>query len=192
MGAEEARPSPDVRARRVKTPSHPASQTSRFPANFAPPPTATPLRSPDTLIRTPIVPRGSLESIVHDGVEIQLDEDHNPDGIDALASPIKVPVLDPAKTELVFGSMAENVSRAMLLRTTSLGSRRFCVAPNGRVPASVEELVVCGSTLSVAEVRAGLLGVLLVRWLSLVVILGVPLLGGEGWAFRLPSPPQRD
>ncbi len=127
---------------------------------------------------------GRLESIVHNGVEILLDGAHNLDGIEALALHLEERGVDPARTALVFGSMADKDFRAMLLRMAPLASRRFYVAPSGRAPASVEELrgiaggvacgsaeeavqsacdvaemvVVCGSIFLVAEVRAGLLG----------------------------------
>lgn len=128
---------------------------------------------------------GRLESIVHGGVEILLDGAHNLDGIEALASHLEDRGVDPSKTALVFGAMADKDFRAMLLRMAPLALHRFYVAPSGRAPASVEELreiaegvacgsaeeairsacavagwvVVCGSIFLVAEVRAGLLGV---------------------------------
>jgi dihydrofolate synthase/folylpolyglutamate synthase len=85
---------------------------------------------------------GRLERVRKDGVEVVLDCAHNEEGARALAAALAD--LDPARTTLVFGAMADKAWPEMLGLLAPLASRRvYCeppIAMAGRRAAPLEAL----------------------------------------------------
>ena len=131
---------------------------------------------------------GRMERIDRDGVTVILDCAHNPQGIRALRATLDRLTLDPRRTALVFGALADKRWPEMLGEVAPLASRRYYAEPKGRAPAALEELrreaageavgepreaiaralaasapgdtvLVTGSIYLVGEVRSALLGI---------------------------------
>jgi dihydrofolate synthase / folylpolyglutamate synthase len=95
---------------------------------------------------------GRLETIATPAGEVLLDAAHNPDGASALAAALahrtrdagdKAPPFGrhPARTALVFGTMADKDARTMLSVLAPLAQYRIYVAPEGRRATDPAELV---------------------------------------------------
>lgn len=131
---------------------------------------------------------GRFERIDRGGVQVILDCAHNPHGADALAAALAAEGVDPARTTLVFGALADKSWPEMLARLSPLAQRRIYTAPKGRPAADLAALagaapgegmadparavdlaiagaragdtvVVTGSIYLVGEVRGALLGI---------------------------------
>lgn len=133
---------------------------------------------------------GRLERLDHGGVRVVLDCAHNAHGARALVAALGSgpDALDPARTTLVFGALADKAWAEMLALVAPLAERRIYAPPKGRVAAAPEELaalapgeraddgpeaveralaasragdtvLVTGSIYLVGEVRGALLGV---------------------------------
>ncbi len=83
---------------------------------------------------------GRLEAIERDGRTVLLDAAHNIDGVRALARALGVRALDPERTLLVFGALADKPYASMLGLLAPFASRRFYAPPEGRAPAAPAEL----------------------------------------------------
>jgi dihydrofolate synthase / folylpolyglutamate synthase len=133
---------------------------------------------------------GRFERLERDGVMLVLDCAHNPHGAEALVRAVHDawPQWDPDRATLVFGALADKDYCAMLRLLAPLAARRIYTSPQGRAPASADELarimpgahvepaaeavrraiaasregervVVAGSMYLIGEVRAALLGI---------------------------------
>ncbi|MEO7330349.1 MAG: folylpolyglutamate synthase/dihydrofolate synthase family protein [Minicystis sp.] len=131
---------------------------------------------------------GRMERIERDGVTVILDCAHNPQGMRALRATLDRLALDPERTALVFGALADKRWPEMLGAVSELAARRYYATPKGRAPAALEELqreaagdavgepreaiaraiaasragdtvLVTGSIYLVGEVRSALLGI---------------------------------
>ena len=83
---------------------------------------------------------GRLEAIPRDGRTVLFDAAHNIDGVRALAAALRERSLDPARTALVFGALADKPYASMLALLAPFASRRFYAPPEGRAPAPPAEL----------------------------------------------------
>lgn len=83
---------------------------------------------------------GRMERLPRGGATVILDCAHNLEGVDALASALRADGLDPARTVLVFGALADKPWRSMLEALVPCASRRVYTLPRGRPPASLGEL----------------------------------------------------
>lgn len=83
---------------------------------------------------------GRMERLLHGGATVILDCAHNLEGVDALASALRAEGLDPARTVLVFGALADKPWRSMLEALVPCAARRVYTLPRGRPPASLGEL----------------------------------------------------
>jgi dihydrofolate synthase/folylpolyglutamate synthase len=131
---------------------------------------------------------GRMERIERDGVTVILDCAHNPHGAAALAAALRREGIDPGRSALVFGALADKRWREALAILAGTGSRRYYAEPRGRAPAPLDALreaapgeavgdpraavrralaesrpgdtvIVTGSIYLVGEVRAELLGI---------------------------------
>lgn len=131
---------------------------------------------------------GRFERIDRGGVRVILDCAHNLHGVEALAAALRREGIEPSKTALVFGALADKAWPEMLRALAGFASRRYYAEPKGRAPAPLGELaqvaageavaepreaiaramaesrggetvVVAGSIYMVGEVRAALLGI---------------------------------
>jgi dihydrofolate synthase/folylpolyglutamate synthase len=131
---------------------------------------------------------GRMERLDHEGVTVLLDCAHNPQGIGALRAALDRRALDPSRTALLFGALADKRWPEMLLALAPLADRRYYAEPKGRAPAALADLqahaagesapsprealrralaasrpgdtlVVTGSIYLVGEVRCALLGI---------------------------------
>ncbi len=83
---------------------------------------------------------GRMERLPRGGATVILDCAHNLEGVDALASALRAEGLDPARTVLVFGALADKPWRSMLESLVPCAARRVYTLPRGRPPASLGEL----------------------------------------------------
>ncbi len=85
---------------------------------------------------------GRLERLAleHRGVDVWLDCAHNLDGARALVAAAPGLSLDPARTTLLFGALADKAYDPFLRLVAPLASRRFYAEPGGRAPAPLAEL----------------------------------------------------
>jgi dihydrofolate synthase/folylpolyglutamate synthase len=102
---------------------------------------------------------GRLETIRARGTTFLLDCAHNPDGARALARHLST---YPVVAVLVFGALADKAWREMLPVLAARARDRVYVSPNGRAPASPEEMrlvaegVVASSVPEALETAIGL------------------------------------
>ena len=84
---------------------------------------------------------GRYERIASDrGVTVLFDGAHNEEGAIALERALEEDGVDPARTTLVFGALADKSFSSMLTRIAPRAHRRVYTAPKGRAPASFEAL----------------------------------------------------
>lgn len=131
---------------------------------------------------------GRYERIDHPRATVILDCAHNPHGARALATTLAGEGLDPRRTALVFGALADKPWREVLGAVSGFATRRYYAEPKGRAPAPLQDLcraaageaigdprsalhralaeslagdtvIVTGSIYLVGEVRAELLGI---------------------------------
>jgi dihydrofolate synthase/folylpolyglutamate synthase len=83
---------------------------------------------------------GRFERMEQGGVSVILDCAHNPHGAAALAATLAEEGVDPARTILVFGALADKAWREMLSMIGPLARSRYYASPKGRSPAPLDEL----------------------------------------------------
>jgi dihydrofolate synthase/folylpolyglutamate synthase len=83
---------------------------------------------------------GRLESIDRGGVRVLLDCAHNPHGAQALAVALRGEGVEPHRTVLVFGALADKSWSEMLAILAPLGRSRVYTEPKGRPAASLDAL----------------------------------------------------
>jgi dihydrofolate synthase/folylpolyglutamate synthase len=83
---------------------------------------------------------GRFEQMERDGVRVILDCAHNPHGAAALARTLAEEGVDPGRTVLVFGALADKPFREMLAILGPLARSRYYASPKGRSPAPLDEL----------------------------------------------------
>ncbi|MFO0761279.1 MAG: folylpolyglutamate synthase/dihydrofolate synthase family protein [Byssovorax sp.] len=83
---------------------------------------------------------GRMERIDRDGVTVLLDCAHNPEGMGALRAALAGMALDPARTALVFGALADKRWPEMLGMVAPFASRRYYAEPKGRPAAALTDL----------------------------------------------------
>lgn len=85
---------------------------------------------------------GRLEKIevAERGIDVWLDCAHNLDGARALVAAAPGLGLDPARTALVFGALADKAYEPFLRLVAPLAMHRFYAEPGGRAPAPLSEL----------------------------------------------------
>lgn len=94
---------------------------------------------------------GRLERIAMGQVTVLLDAAHNPDGMERLAAALEV---NPERTVLVFGALADKRWPEMLSRIAPFASRRIYTEPKGRAPASLAAMAEIAPGAAVADPRA--------------------------------------
>lgn len=99
---------------------------------------------------------GRMERLDHQGVQVILDCAHNPQGMRALRATLDGLGLDPARTALVFGALADKRWPEMLGAVAPLAARRYYAQPKGRAPAALEALQAEAAGEAVGEPRAAL------------------------------------
>ncbi|MFO0617123.1 MAG: cyanophycin synthetase [Polyangiaceae bacterium] len=104
---------------------------------------------------------GRLEELVLAGVTVLLDGAHNVDGARALVDELRARALDPRRTTLVFGALADKGYRPFLEMIAPFAHARFYAEPGGRAAASPDELsriasgIVCSSPEDAIERARG-------------------------------------
>jgi dihydrofolate synthase/folylpolyglutamate synthase len=83
---------------------------------------------------------GRLETLEIEGTRVVLDCAHNAEAADALAAAAPELGLDPARTALLYGALADKPWAEMLARIAPLAARRVYTEPAGRTPAPLAEL----------------------------------------------------
>lgn len=81
---------------------------------------------------------GRLERMSIAGRQVILDCAHNIEGVRAVAHSLAE--LDPSRTTLVFGALADKSWAAMLRTLAPVASRRIYTLPSGRAPAGIDAL----------------------------------------------------
>jgi dihydrofolate synthase / folylpolyglutamate synthase len=99
---------------------------------------------------------GRFEVIERAGVRVILDCAHNPHGALALARALREEGVDPARTALVFGALADKAWEPMLRALAPLASVRYYTSPKGRAPAPIERLMEVAGGARVDEPREAL------------------------------------
>ncbi|MCU0694299.1 MAG: bifunctional folylpolyglutamate synthase/dihydrofolate synthase [Polyangiaceae bacterium] len=134
---------------------------------------------------------GRLEWL-DDGVgRVLLDAAHNPDGMSTLVAHLRAEreagcVPGGAATALVFGAMADKAWAEMLDAIAAVAAHRVFVAPGGRKPASVAQMVARVDGQMAVDVRTALSTARsLVGADGVVVVCGSIFLAGEARALLL-------
>ena len=97
---------------------------------------------------------GRFERLLVDGVDIVLDCAHNPHGAAALVATLKLEGIDPSRTALVFGALADKAWPDVLGLLVPCAARRYYAEPRGRTPASLKALCAVADGICVGEPRA--------------------------------------
>jgi dihydrofolate synthase/folylpolyglutamate synthase len=105
---------------------------------------------------TKVVWPGRLEHLVADGVQVVLDCAHNPHGAAALAVALRSEGIDPQRTALVFGALADKAWREVLEILAPLATRRYYAEPRGRSPATFQALRTVADGICVGEPRTAI------------------------------------
>lgn len=90
------------------------------------------------------------------GVTALFDGAHNEEGASALAAALAEDGVDPGRTTLVFGALADKSYSSMLSLIAPLAARRVFTTPKGRAPAPIDELAEAFGGEAVADPAAAL------------------------------------
>lgn len=99
---------------------------------------------------------GRFERIERSGISVVLDCAHNPHGAIALARTLRDEGLDPTRTSLVFGALADKSWEPMLRALAPLAASRYYATPKGRAAAGLDELAVVVEGAAIGDPRAAL------------------------------------
>lgn len=99
---------------------------------------------------------GRFEQIDRAGVRVVLDCAHNPHGALALARTLQEDGVNPSRTSLVFGALADKTWEPMLRALAPLAAARYYATPKGRAAVDLNALVEIAPGVPIGDPRAAL------------------------------------